>query len=68
MRKELPFLIYCIEEYRLQKSMSGQDVMELFNRYSVCQYIMEFYETLHINGNNYIVDDIDSYIHSQQAG
>lgn len=67
MSKELPFLIYCIEEYRRQKKMQGKAVMELFNRYSVCEYIYEFYELLHINGSYYIVNDIDEYIESKKA-
>lgn len=67
MRKELPFLVYCIEMYRFQKNLSGKDVMKLFNQYSICQYIMEFYESLHINGSKYIVNDIDAYIESQKA-
>ncbi len=65
MSKELPFLIYCIEAYRLQKKLSGAEVMALFKKYSVCRYIMEFYESLHVNGDNYIVEDIDEYIRSQ---
>lgn len=67
MSKELPFLIYCVEEYRRQKKLSGKAVMELFDRYSVCEYIYRFYDLLHINGNNYIVNDIDEYIESQKA-
>lgn len=67
MSKELPFLIYCVEEYRLQKKLSGKDVMELFDKYAVCEYICEFYDLLHITGNNYIVNDIDGYIQSKQA-
>ena len=68
MSKELPFLIYCIETYRFHKNLSGEDVMKLFNRYCVCQYIMEFYESLHTNGGKYIVSDIDEYIASRKVG
>ena len=68
MSKELPFLIHCIEEYRMQKNLSGEEVMRLFNRYSVCEYIVQFYGALHVTGNNYIVNDIDDYIRWQQAG
>ena len=68
MSKELPFLIHCIEEYRMQKNLSGEEVMRLFNRYSVCEYFVRFYGALHVTGNNYIVNDIDDYIRLQQAG
>ena len=65
MSKELPFIIYCIEEYKNQKNMSGKDVMLLFNRYSICDYIRSFYEVLHTTGTKYIVNDIDLYIKSR---
>ncbi len=66
MSKELPFLIHCLEEYRMQKDMSGEEVIKLFNQYSVCNYIVKFYGALHVTGNNYIVNDIDEYILSQK--
>ncbi|HIS36048.1 TPA: DUF3791 domain-containing protein [Candidatus Scatousia excrementigallinarum] len=68
MSKEIPFIIYCIEEYKSQKGMTGREVIDLFNKYSVCQYIQLFYESLHTTGANYIVDDIDSYIQSRKIG
>ena len=67
MSKELPFLIHCIEEYRLQKGLSGIEVITLFDKYSVCEYIVKYYGALHVTGNNYIVNDIDEYIESQKA-
>ncbi len=66
MSKELPFIILCVEEYKNQKGMSGKDVMELFNKYSVCEYIKSFYEVLHTTGAKYIINDIDLYIKSCQ--
>lgn len=68
MSKEIPFIIYCIEEYKSQKGMTGREVIDLFDKYSVCQYIQLFYESLHTTGANYIVDDIDSYIQSRKIG
>lgn len=66
MSKELPFMVFCIEEYKIQKGMTEKDVMTLFNKYSVCEYIQEFYEVLHTMGPRYIVNDIDIYIKSCQ--
>lgn len=68
MSKEIPFIIYCIEEYKSRKGMTGREVIDLFDKYSVCQYIQLFYESLHTTGANYIVDDIDSYIQSRKIG
>ena len=44
MSKELPFMVLCVEEYKNQKGMTGKEVMTLFNKYSVCEYIQDFYE------------------------
>lgn len=67
MSKEMPFIILCIEEYKNKKNMSGREVIELFNKYSVCEYIKAFYEALHTTGTKYIINDIDLYINSQQT-
>ncbi len=63
--KELLFLISCIEEYKNTKNMTGKEVVDLFNKYSVMEYIVSFYDALHIFGMKYIVDDIDLYIQSR---
>ena len=67
MSRELPFMIFCIEEYKNQKGMTGKEVINLFTTYSVCEYIRDFYDALHTTGPKYIVDDIDSYIKSRQG-
>ena len=66
MSKELPFMILCVEEYKNKKGMTGKEVMTLFNKYSVCEYIKAFYEVLHTTGTRYIVNDIDVFINAQQ--
>lgn len=66
MSKELAFMVYCLEEYKTQKDMSGAETIELFNKYSVLEYIKQFYESLHTTGSKYIVNDIDSYIKSKE--
>lgn len=67
MSKELPFIIFCIEEYKNQKHLSGKEVMFLFNKYAVIDYIKSFYEVLHTAGNKYIVNDVDLYIKSRDS-
>ena len=67
MSKELPFMVLCVEEYKNQKGLTGKEAISLFNKYSVFEYIKEFYEVLHTTGSKYIVDDIDLYIKSHQV-
>ena len=35
MSKEGNFLIFCIEQYKSAKSLTGKQVMELFNKYRI---------------------------------
>lgn len=62
MSREGKFLIHCIESYRLAKRMSGAAVVELFSRCGLFDYIMRYFESLHTNGDRYLVEDFDEYI------
>lgn len=62
MHERLYFAIYCIEEYKFAKGMRGDEVVDLFNKYSIIEYIEEFYEVLTLMGPQGIIDDIDEEI------
>jgi hypothetical protein len=66
MSKQGKFLIYCLEMYKAAKHISGSQVMELFKRYDITDYVMSCYEALHTTGTNYIVEDIDLFIEARQ--
>lgn len=66
MSKQGDFLIYCIEQYKMAKNLTGKQVSELFSRYKVWDYIYSCFEALHTTGANYIVEDIDLYIEARQ--
>lgn len=66
MSKQGDFLIYCIEQYKMAKKLTGKQVSELFSRYRVWDYIYSCFEALHTTGANYIVEDIDLYIEARQ--
>ena len=68
MDKEGKFLIYCIERYRQIKGLTGVEVVALFNQYGIMEFVRQFFELLHINGDEYIVSEIDNYIAEQKAG
>lgn len=65
MPKELAFTIFCLENYKTHKNMTGREVSALFYRYGVFDYILEFYDILHSTGHNYINQDIDIYLQSR---
>ena len=67
MDDKTPFIVYCIEEYKSAEDKTGKEVIDLFNRYRVIDYIRAYYEALHTTGRQYIVDDINSYIKTRQS-
>ncbi|MDR1000597.1 MAG: DUF3791 domain-containing protein [Clostridiales bacterium] len=66
MDEKIPFIVYCIEEYKSAKKLSGKAVIDLFNRYRVIDYIRSYYEALHTTGQQYIVNDINLYIKTRE--
>ncbi len=66
MDDKINFVVYCIEEYKAAKGLDGKEVIELFNRYRVIDYIRDYYEALHTTGKQYIVDDISLYIETRE--
>lgn len=60
------FLIYCVEQYKSAKQMTGRQVSSLFSQYRVWDYIYSCFEALHTTGANYIVEDIDLYIEARK--
>ena len=67
MSKEGNFLIFCIEQYRTAKNLTGKEVIKLFKQYKISEYIVSCFEALHTTGTNYIIEDIDLYIEARQA-
>jgi hypothetical protein len=67
MSKEGNFLIFCIEQYKSAKKLNGRQVMDLFRKYRISEYIVSCFEALHTTGTNYIIEDIDLYIEARQA-
>lgn len=67
MSKETEFIVFCIESYKVYKSLSGKQVSDLFRQYDVFDYIREFYDVLHTTSYQYINRDIDIYLKSRNA-
>lgn len=67
MSKEAIFTIFCLENYKLYRHLSGAETVDIFSRYGVFDYIREFYDVLHTTGHNYINQDIDIYLHARGA-
>ena len=67
MSKEMSFTIFCIESYKVHRSLTGKQTAALFRRYGVFDYLREFYDILHTTGYQYINNDIDIYLKARNA-
>ena len=56
------FIAYCLEEYKVAKGMTGKDVMALFKKHNIIDYIVTCYGALHTMGGLAIAEDIDALI------
>lgn len=63
---KVEFLVFCLEEYKRANQLNGKQVINRFNQYGVLDYIMDYYDSLHTTGSQYIVEDIDQYIEARQ--
>ena len=56
------FVAFCIEEYGAAKDMTGEQVIDLFVKYGLTEYLSEFYEPLHTQGRQWLIEEIDEFI------
>ncbi len=56
------FVSFCIEQYAKVKDMPTDEVVRLFEQYGITQHFCDFYEVLHTQGHQWIVEEIDEMI------
>lgn len=61
------FVSFCIERYKLLKSMSGKEVADLFQSLGVVNYLITNYEILHTQNADFIQEEIELFIKSQRV-
>jgi hypothetical protein len=61
------FLVYCIEIYKTAYKLSGRQVMRLFSKYGITDYIVSCYGALHTTGPEYIIEDIAGLIKERRC-
>ena len=66
MSQQGNFVVFCAEQYKMARDMTGRDLAELFTRYGIWDYLYSCFEALHTTGTKYIINDIDQYI--QECG
>ena len=66
MSNNAEFIAYCLEEYKAAKGMTGKEVIELFKKYNIIEYIVSCYGALHTMGGLAITEDIESLIEGME--
>ena len=67
MFKHLDFIVYCIEEYKNARKLTGRQVIAIFEKYNVYSFIEDSYEALHTFGGDNITWNLQDYIdHNRQ--
>lgn len=56
------FVAFCIEEYGAAKGMTGEQVLDLFSRYGVIDYLSSCFEPLHTQGRQWLIEEIEEFI------
>lgn len=64
-KRQVDFLVYCIEMYKNKYSLSGAEVQKLFSETGADLYILNNFEALHTTGLEYTLDDIHGFIDSK---
>jgi hypothetical protein len=60
------FVSFCVEQYKHAKKLTGSEAMAQLDRYGVLDYLAENYEILHTQSHQWILEDIDEFIHIRQ--
>ena len=60
------FIAYCLEEYKSAHGMTGKEVITLFKKYNIIEYIVSCYGALHTMGGMAVTEDIQSLIENMK--
>ena len=61
-RGEVWFLAACVETYKTEKGLSGQEAFNYLRLTGAADFITSCWEGLHMTGPLYIIDSIDEFI------
>lgn len=68
-KKELDiayFISFCIEQYKVHISANGNEVMDLFDKYGVTEYLSDNFEILHTQSRQWLLEEIDDFIQQKK--
>jgi len=62
LNKVQQFELFCLENYRMSKGITGKTALNDFKQYHVFNYLSAGFDVLHTQGKKYIVAEISDYI------
>ena len=62
MEKEMAFVIFCIENYKVHRNLSGKETVKLFDDYGVLNYLENHYDVFYSTGYQFMNKDIDEFL------
>ena len=60
------FYTYCLENYAIQKGISGMRAWVVFKESGADDYVLDNYDLLHTQGVDYVMDDIQRFINRRK--
>lgn len=67
MKKEMDFFIFLIEHYAEYKNMTTDEVLKMWDKLDVTDFIYDMYELYHIERIENAFEDIDRIIAEKQC-
>lgn len=61
----LYFVSFCVEQYKMRKGISGSEVMALFDKCGVTEYLCNHYDVLHTQGASWLMEEIEEFINKE---
>jgi hypothetical protein len=62
VKGEVWFLASCVEAYKNEKGMTGQDAYNYLQKTGAAGFITDCWEGLHTTSPRYVIDSIDEFI------
>ncbi len=60
------FAIFCMEAYKTKYKLSGTEILNIFQKYNVFNFLESSYDLLHTQSMDYIVSEIYEYINNRK--
>lgn len=56
------FVAFCIEQYKVANNLDGAAVAALFKSCGVTDYLYEYFDVLHSQSRQWLLEEIDDFI------